>query len=268
MKFDIKDVTFVILVRVDSIQRLENVIAVTNSICKYFNTNIVVLEVSCSKNNILNRLLNRNVVYMYIKDDDPILYRTKYYNFLVNNIGSPYIAIWDTDVVIDKDAIFCCVNSLRNHNSDISFPYNGICYNTPDLIRKIFLENKDIRFLYRNISKMNLLYDKYLVGGAVLINRDRYLYVGAENEKHYGWGNEDYDRYFRFVGLGLNVFRSDNCLFHLQHPRMTDSNYKSDFHKRISKNEIYKIKNSSKKELIELIRKDLILTILCYFMCL
>ena len=44
MRIDLTDVTFLILIRLDSIQRLENVKVVTDSLLKYFDTNIYVLE--------------------------------------------------------------------------------------------------------------------------------------------------------------------------------------------------------------------------------
>lgn len=253
MKSDLTDITFIILIRLDSVQRLENIITITDSIYKYFNTQVVVIEAASYNNKILKSLLHKKIEYQFIEDKDPILYKTKYYNIMAKNINTPYIAIWDADIVIDKKAVICSINQLRENNADISFPYNGICFNTSDIIRSLYLKNKNIKFLYKNINKMDYLYEKLLVGGAVLLNRDQYIYAGLENERHYGWGNDDFDRYYRFVGLNLRVFRNDNCLFHLSHPRSINSYYRTSLQKTISKRELFKIEDSSKNELLKMI---------------
>ena len=245
MKIDLTDVTFLILVRLDSIQRLENTIAITNSICTYFNTNIDVLEVDSYNNNFLKSLLNRNVTYNFIEDKDPILYKTKYFNLMARNVNTRIISLWDTDIVIDKKAIEQSVNQLRNGYADVSYPYNGQCYEVLEIIRDIFLRKKDIRMLYRNVIKMDLLYPQNLVGGAIFILKDKYFCAGMENEKYYGWGNDDFDRYWRFRNHKFIIYRTENCLFHLSHPRYLNSRYRSNAHKRMSDIEIQNSKEPS-----------------------
>lgn len=71
-KVDFKDLTFLIPVRLDSIIRLENLLASIDSINETFDTNVYVLE-SCSyKNKLLERILPNNVKYVFIEDKDPI----------------------------------------------------------------------------------------------------------------------------------------------------------------------------------------------------
>lgn len=81
-KVDFKDLTFLIPVRLDSIIRLENLLASIDSINETFATNVYVLE-SCSyKNKLLERILPNNVKYVFIEDKDPIFYRTYYLNYV------------------------------------------------------------------------------------------------------------------------------------------------------------------------------------------
>lgn len=64
-KVDFKDLTFLIPVRLDSIIRLENLLASIDSINETFDTNVYVLE-SCSyKNKLLERILPNNVKYVF-----------------------------------------------------------------------------------------------------------------------------------------------------------------------------------------------------------
>jgi len=215
MKSDLNDVSFLILIRLDSIQRLENIITVTNMLTKYFDTKIFVFEADSYNNGILKSLLSKKINYQFKEDKDPVLYKTKHINSMIPDITSKYIAIWDADIVVNKNAILEAVSKLRSHKANVAYPYNGKCFNTSEILRAFFLKRKDIRLLYRHISKMELLYKHPLVGGAVLVDKEKYIYAGMENEKHYGWSNDDFDRYYRFERLGFEIYRVNTCLFHL-----------------------------------------------------
>ena len=54
MKYNAKDTTILILYRGDSLQRLENVIAVINNLHSFFDINIYVREADAVCNNILS----------------------------------------------------------------------------------------------------------------------------------------------------------------------------------------------------------------------
>ena len=80
MKYDMKDLTVLIPIRVESLVRLENVLAVIRYLRKYFETNIMVLEADKRNNGVLCSLLPQNVDYIFVPDNDPVFYRTKYIN--------------------------------------------------------------------------------------------------------------------------------------------------------------------------------------------
>ena len=249
MKVELSDVTFLILVRLDSIQRLENIITVAEQLTHHFDTNITILEVDTHPNNILQKHLKRGIQYSFCKDKDPVLYKTKYFNQMTSETTTKYLALWDADVVVDKKAIINAIDNLRN-SFDIVYPYNGICYDVPTIIRERFMSKKDIRLLYRHMNKMEYLYDHNLVGGAVFVDKEKYIYCGCENEKHYGWGNDDFDRYYRFVNLGMKIYRTNNPLFHLSHPRINNSSYRSIFHMHKTSLELSKTENSCGEEIL------------------
>lgn len=251
MKIDLKDVTFLILIRTDSIQRLENVLTVLTLLSKYFKTKIILREASSYDNRILSCLLQRNklIDYFFVEDKDPVLHKTRHFNEMIERVQSPYIAIWDADIIPDKKTILNSVSQLRNNDISLSYPYNGFCYDISGIIREMFLSKKDIRFLYRHKNKMNLLHKHSLVGGAVFMKKSHFYLVGLENERHYGWGNDDFDRYFRFEMLDLGIHRENVDLFHLSHPRNNNSFFTSDIHEMISKKETFVLSSSSKKDL-------------------
>lgn len=212
---------------------------ITDSLLKYFHTNIYVLEADSFNNGILKKSLNKKIIYQFIEDKDPIMHKTKYYNRMLNDVDTKYVGIWDTDIVIDKSAICDAVKHLRKE-ADIALPYNGFCYEVPDIIKKYYFKHQDIRVLKRHMGKMNLLYEQLLVGGAILVKTDKYLQSGGDNEEIYGWGNDDFIRYKRFQANKYNIYRTKDSLFHLCHPRGINSQYRSLLAKKISKMELYK----------------------------
>lgn len=250
MKADLTDITFLILIRLDSIERLENLLTVTDSLLRYFNTNIYVLEADHYNNGVLKRLLSRKIRYQFVEDKDPVLYKTRYFNRMTSNIETPFMAIWDADIAIDKENIEQSLMLLRNKKADIVYPYNGKCFDVSPILRTFYLKKKTIRSLHKHKNKMELLHDRLLVGGAVLMDKEKFVYAGMENEKHYGWGNDDFDRYYRFIALGYKVHRINTCLFHLWHPRGINSSYRMSFSEKMTRGELLKTENSSKEEIL------------------
>lgn len=238
MKVDLKDITFVVLVRIDSVERLENIFLGIKSLNKFFKTNIIVCESASYNNKILESLLKGKCRYIFNKDNDVILYKTRIINSITRYIDTDMICLLDADIVIDKKNIIHAVNLIRNGDFDVVYPYNGVCYNVSNIIRKVYIENQNVNFLYRNIGKMCLLYQYAVYGGIVLVKNNIYSNIGRENTNHYGWGNDDVDRYSRFLNNGYRIKRLDMPLFHLEHPRNVNSKFLSDSYEEISGQEL------------------------------
>jgi hypothetical protein len=101
MKTNLTDVTFLFLIRLDSIQRLENILIVIEKLNNYFYTNINVCESASYNNGILKKMLNTKTNYLFVEDKDPVLHKTKYFNQMTQCVKTPFLAIWDADIVIE-----------------------------------------------------------------------------------------------------------------------------------------------------------------------
>lgn len=137
-------------------------------------------------------------------------------------------------------------NALRSSQADIAYPYNGIVYQTSDILRRYYLNTKDIKVLYKNLNMLDYLYNQPMYGGAVFVNRKNILMRASKMKDIMDGGNEYYDCYNRFTNLGYNVYRVDAHLFHLYHPRKENSSFRSKTFHYISSNELFRISNSSK----------------------
>ena len=224
MKYNAKDTTILILYRGDSLERLENVIAVTNDLHSHFDMNIHVREAAPLCNNILPRMMSSDIKYEFVEDDDPTLYKTWHFNEMIRSVGTRFLGIWDADVIADREAVIECINQLRAGTAQLALPYNGV--------------------LKRQMQKMRRLQNHVLTGGAVLMNRDTFSLLGNENENYYGWGDDDYDRYIRFYNGGYNIFRSNTVLFHLSHQRGQNSGFSSRLKELYSKAELSRTKRT------------------------
>ncbi len=252
MKTNLNDLTFLIPVRIDSMIRLENTLAVVNYLRSKFNTRIMVLEANRYNGKILQKLLPKDVEYYFIEDKDPVFYRTYYLNWMTCKVQTDHLAIWDADVIIPPKQVLNAIEQLRTREADIAFPYSGIFLDSSEIIRMLFITSMRMSVLTRNKEKMNRLYpSSEMKGGAILVNVQKYKEAGMENERFYGWGPEDFERYERWEGLGYKIYRSNGCLYHLSHPRDMNGKYNSNHQMKDTSYELSVTRNSSPDEILE-----------------
>lgn len=249
MKVNLEYLTFIIPVRLDSVVRIENLLATVNHIYDNCITNIYILESAPLDNGIIKCLLSNKVKYQFVKDLDPIFHRTKYRNILTDQVETPYLAVWDADVIIGIDSIIESIESLRC-NYDISYPYNGDFLDTTFPIRALYFEKHcDFKILYKNQKRMHLLYGNKHKGGAFLANTQKYRESGSENESFYGWGPEDFERFERWKIFRYNIHNASGVAFHLSHPRDINGKYNSFYQKELLRSELRKTKLSTLEEI-------------------
>lgn len=243
-------VTFVIPVRIDSSERRENLDVVLDQLSKRKRSKIIVLEVdNDSKYRVPGNCLN--VTYRFVKDDNPIFYRTKYLNELLYETDTSIVGIWDTDVIVPDDQIDSSIADIRNGKSVMSFPYDGRFNFCSMEDSCVFRDNRLIEFLK---EKEHLNCFIHSVGGAFLVHKDYYLEAGGENEHFCGWGMEDMERVKRMEIVGLPVSRAVGALYHLFHYRYENSRFNSFKQEEENRKEFLKICGMYKEQLMQYVR--------------
>lgn len=243
-------VTFVIPVRIDSSERRENLDVVLDQLSKRKRSKIIVLEADNeSKYRVPGNCLN--VTYRFVKDDNPVFYRTKYLNELLREADTSIVGIWDTDAIVPDEQIDRSIADICEGKAVMSFPYDG-CFNFCSLEDSfIFRDNRSIGFLKEKEHSSRVIHS---VGGAFLLHKDLYLKAGGENEYFYGWGMEDLERVKRMEILGLPVSRVDGALFHLFHYRYENSWYYNETLEKESRAEYLKVCSMHKYQLEQYIQ--------------
>lgn len=249
MKFDMTNLTVLIPVRIESLVRLENLMAVIGYLRGCFDLNIVVTEADKYNNGVLNAMLPKSVEHIFVEDHDPVFYRTKYINDMARNATTKYIAVWDTDVVFPTWQVNAAFELLGSGSCDVAFPYNGTFLDTSKIIRQMYIEKGDIRILEELSDMMTTPYGTDMRGGAFLANTRRYREAGMENERFYGWGPEDWERVERWKNLGYIMKTIGGPLFHLSHPRDMNGTHNNPEQKKYTFYEKDITKSSSAQEI-------------------
>lgn len=249
MKIELTDVTFLYIIHTDTVERMENLFLSTKYLCKYFKTSIMVLEVAPYNNNFIRKILNKNIKYEFIQDDDPILWRTKYLNYMLNKTKTPIVSVIDTDIIVPYKQIVDSVNALRNDDVQFVYPYKERMLDTSYIIRKLYVQCPNIRTFIKNQDKMNTMYPPCAVGGVFLCLLDAYKKLKLENERYYGWGVEDGDRFYKWNSSIFKILRIEGVIFHLSHPRGSNSIIHNEEQSNIKLRELQIVKNKSKNEI-------------------
>lgn len=255
-KIDLTDLTVLIPIRIDSMVRLENMMAVVEYLYKHFDINVIVLEADKYNNGIVQRLLPKAVEYLFIEDYDPVYYRTYYINKMVERVTTPYVAVWDADVVFPIGQVVAAMEILRSGEVEVAFPYDGRFMDLSRLIRERYIVEKDIDMLARYEHRMSLIYGTNMRGGAFIANTEKYRKAGMENELFYGWGPEDWERCERWNNLGYRTQTIEGVLYHLSHPRNMNGKHNSEQQKRSLFYELHVTENSSTEEIKQRLHLD------------
>lgn len=250
VNYDFGKLTFIIPVRLDSLYRLENILTVVKFFHR-FHARFFVLEADEYNNNILQHMLPKDnrIKYVFIKDDDIVFHRTHYINHMTCLANTKYLAIWDSDVLVDPIQIQMSLDDLENGKFDVAYPYNGGLMGVDPILRGMFIAHPSLSFLKRNIRLMTFLYGPDAVGGGFVIRRDKYIEAGGENEKFYGWGPEDYERLSRWKNYGYRVKKEDGVMYHLYHTRDLNGKYRSALQHDLCQEALNDTRFSSKEQL-------------------
>jgi len=248
-KYDLNDTTFIIPLRIDSIDRLENLQFTTKYLLKHFTTNIIIWEADVRSRLGFIKPLPKGIHHIFHEDYDTIFYRTKFINKVVQIVNTPFIAVWDADVIAPKEQIISAVEYLRREKADFVYPFTDKMLNVPSFVKNIYAQKSNINILERFESAYTEMYGPKCVGGGFFANREKYTEAGMENENFYGWGIEDGERIRRWTRLDYKIERIEGVLFHFDHSRGINSTIPNFEQRSIKMRELCRINTIPKANL-------------------
>ena len=231
MKIDLTKATFIIPLRIESPDRMRNIITILCFLLDNFDTKIIVKEVdktSIFRENVLPQLKEyfddmSNLTHIFEESEDSVFYRMHILNEMLSLSKSDVVINYDCDVLLPIDSYVNAYESIINGESDVVYPFGNGNYQ-----KQIFSNDELVSDFLSNDFDFSILEKKSNIstsdfGWVQFFNRQVYIDGGMENENFRGSSPEDKERFFRFATLGYNVNRVNNYIYHLEHSRGQNS---------------------------------------------
>lgn len=229
-KIDLTNCTFMIPIRLESNDRLRNIITLMCYILSNFDTNVIIKEVdseSIFSQYALPQIeeflgCEPNINHIFEKSHDNLFHRMKCINEMIKLSNTDVVVNYDCDVLLPVSSYEKSVNLILS-GADVVYPYGNGVFQT-----KVKSDDELVSRFLNNDFDLKILESKSFAeqsdfGFCQFFNRISYIEGGMENENFLAYGPEDKERYYRFVKLGYNVLRLDDRIYHLEHSRTSNS---------------------------------------------
>jgi hypothetical protein len=228
---DLSNATFIIPLRIESADRMRNIITLLCFLFGNFDTNVIIKEVDSEpvfEKNVLPQIKefigkDINLTPVFEKSDDPVFYRMHILNEMLAMSKTDVVINYDCDVLMPVKTYANAYESILNGTYDVVYPYGNGSFqkqvHVTDEIVSDFLNNDfDLSILDKSSQVSSSDF-----GWVQFFNRSVYIEGGMENENFRGSSPEDKERFFRFTALEYKVGRIDNWIYHLEHSRGANS---------------------------------------------
>jgi len=237
---DLKNTTFIIPLKIDSVDRQNNLYVNLNYLNFHFKTNIIIYEqgrfIYENEIEMQEKFPNLNFKFLFdLEENNPIFHRTKYLNAMLDIVETPVVCNYDIDVIFDKEIYKKCEDLILSNQFDMIYPYGKGYFqievmkhvNIESFLQKPFvlniLKDQEQRDEYFNEKPFHIKYAEY--GHAIFFKTSVYREVGGENENFISWGPEDQERYHRFKELNYKICWLSNFIYHFDHDRGLNSGH-------------------------------------------
>jgi hypothetical protein len=231
-KIDLSNATFIVPIRLESDDRLRNVITSLCYILANFKTNVIVHEVDSesvfaeSALPQITEFLDGDVgdlKHIFEQSDAPSFHRQRVLNDMIMMSTTKVVVNYDCDVLLPRETYQHAYEIINNDHADVIYPYGDgnwqyQVFADDELVTEFLTNDFDMRILNK---KSKVYMSKY--GFCQFFNRDVYIEGGLENENFVAYAPEDVERYHRFTTLGYRVGRVPDWVYHLEHSRTPNS---------------------------------------------
>ena len=241
-RFDLTKTTFIIPLRIETDDRMRNIVTTLIYLTRNFDTKVIVKEVD--KESVYERevlpLLEQalepdmlaSIHHIFEKSDEFTFHRTKILNDMLWMVDTPVVANYDSDIILPLESYINATNMIAKgwvhpdaeggEPVKIIYPYGygdyqWQCHVGDNEVTNFI--NSGFNFEYFN-GHMRQWDAKY--GFCQFFDTDEYKKLGGENENFIAYGYEDDERHFRF-NLLSSVGRIHEYVYHLEHGRTKNS---------------------------------------------
>jgi predicted glycosyltransferase involved in capsule biosynthesis len=223
------NLTFLIPTRIETEDRLRNIISSVSYLLRHVPAKVIVKEVSNHPTfqfraipEIRKYVDTSNLTYLYEETQEPLFCKSKVLNDLIVASDTKVVANYDADCILPIESYHYAYNAINDNQADVVYPYGCGIYQwraeyNQDIYEE-FVNQLDVSVL----DKRKILSNS-TIGWTQFINRQRYIDSYMMNENFISWGCEDDEFYYRMSVLGNRIERIDNYVYHLEHSRTHNS---------------------------------------------
>ena len=125
MRTDLSQATFIIPIRIESPDRMRNVITTTAFLLENFKTNIIIKEVDKESvfkkealpiiEDIIDVNIWENFNFIFEQSDEPLFHRQRVLNEMIHVTETPIVVNYDCDVILPKKSYEIAYKSILYH---------------------------------------------------------------------------------------------------------------------------------------------------------
>lgn len=258
----INSFSFLLPVRIDNHDRLNNLKASLNYLNRFFPD----CEILLVENDEVKKCADLHLTYphkYYFISNVKSFCKSETINFGLLKSTRPHFVVWDVDCLIQPYLLHTAHKILSGGKIHIVLPHNELFINIKGSLKQKVSgtlnldEVPHFKKLPKNINHPDI--EVYPIpSGIVAFNKKTLIRIGGYNKKLSSYGWEDIEILKRSKKLGIYYFSfSHGNIIHLDHKRGVDSQVNQQYN--INENEFRNIISMSKKELVQYINQELLL---------
>ncbi len=223
------DLTFLIPTRIETEDRLRNIISSVTYLLRNIPAKVIVKEVS-NRSIFKFRALPEikkyanvdNLTHIFEENDDPLFCKSKILNDLIVASDTKIVANYDADCILPISSYHEAYQLINDGHADVVYPYQcGIYQWCADYDMQIYSEF--INKLDTSVLDKKKRLSNSTIGWSQFISRQKYIDSFLMNENFISWGCEDDEFYYRMSILGNRIARVNDYVYHLEHSRTHNS---------------------------------------------
>ena len=228
-----KDLTYIIPTRIESEDRLKNIITSVTYLLKNIPEAKVIVKEVAEQNTFKFRALPEikkyveidNLTHIFEQSNDELFYKTRILNDLILLAKTNVICSHDVDVVYPIKSHQAAYDLIKEDKADVVYPYGcGVYQYQVDYPIEVFTSFLESGFDMRVIVP-HCRTESSTIGWTQFYSKEQVINGGMWNENFLSWGAEDCEFYFRFNALGYRVARVNDWIWHFEHSRSHNSHY-------------------------------------------
>ena len=273
---DLSNVTFIIPLRIESGDRLRNIILSTSFLLKTFDCKVIIKESDENANfatwalpQIKKIAPTENLEFHHENTATNYFHRTRLLNEMVMMTTTDIVVNYDSDIILPISSYVEAKRLIDDKEAHLVYPYKFGEKGERKVVMKTVVEDEDdlnnllnFSLIKKFTSEFNpeVLDESYFYaenvngvgwaeyGMCQFFSTQAYKDGYLENEGFIAYAPEDVERHHRWNMLGYTIKRVDNHAYHLEHmrtenswfnnPRMAQNNALWDYLKGLTRQEL------------------------------